>query len=99
MKGYYYFLFKENIIGICIFKFDEIGMIFRYILVKVRDVFIENISIGIDCRFEYVKIFILNFLFFIVLGFLCGMLLYDRCRGKVGVVKREIGCYGIIIGL
>lgn len=42
MKGYYYFLFKENIIGICIFEFDKIGMIFRYILVKVRDVFIEN---------------------------------------------------------
>lgn len=64
MNGYYYFLFKENIIGICIFKFDEIGMIFRYILVKVRDVFIENISIGIDCRFEYVEIFILNFFYY-----------------------------------
>lgn len=42
MKGYYHFLFKENIIGTCISKPDEIGMIFRHILVKARDAFTEN---------------------------------------------------------
>lgn len=99
MNGYYHFLFKENIIGTWISKPDEIGMIFRHILVKARDAFTENISTGTDCRFEHVEISISNFSFFIVLGSPCGMLLYDRCRGKAGVVKREIGCHGIITGL
>lgn len=42
MKGYYHFLFKENIIGTCISEPDKIGMIFRHILVKARDAFTEN---------------------------------------------------------